>query len=106
MYGLWTMNPDGTSPSMIADSFTSAPSWSPDGMKVAVVRIEMMGETGIWVMNADGSGATQLTTEFGEELDPAWSPDGTQIAYTVTTVTAEGLHDGCRRHGQDPSGGR
>jgi hypothetical protein len=84
VYGLWTMNPDGTSPSMIADSFTGGASWSPDGKKVAVVRIEMMGETGIWVMNADGSGATQLTTEFGEELDPAWSPDGTQIAYTVT----------------------
>ena len=37
----------------------------------------------IWVMNADGSGDTQLTFEVsGLNAEPSWSPDGTRIAFT------------------------
>lgn len=39
-------------------------------------------QTDIWVMNADGTGATNLTdTSDLDEFDPVWSPDGTRIAY-------------------------
>ena len=39
----------------------------------------------IYVMNADGSGHTRLTTTANdvEDLDPSWSPDGRQIAWTT-----------------------
>ena len=35
----------------------------------------------VYVMNADGTGQTRLTTNLDLDLWPAWSPDGTQIAF-------------------------
>ena len=41
------------------------------------------GEYSIWVMEADGSGQTQLTPSDGRnDFDPAWSPDSTKIAFS------------------------
>jgi uncharacterized repeat protein (TIGR01451 family) len=37
--------------------------------------------TNIWVMNADGSNRTYLTSSTDTEQEPAFSPDGTRIAY-------------------------
>ena len=44
-------------------------------------RIVFAHDGDIWVMNADGSGRTQLTDHPDEDFDPAWSPDGSQIAF-------------------------
>lgn len=35
----------------------------------------------VWVANADGSSATQLTASPGLDRSPSWSPDGTKIAF-------------------------
>src|SRR3712207_7041278 len=35
----------------------------------------------VWTMNADGTGATKLTTNLNAESNPAVSPDGSRIAY-------------------------
>ncbi len=35
----------------------------------------------IYVMNADGSGQTNLTNNLGDDGVPAWSPDGSKIAF-------------------------
>jgi WD40-like Beta Propeller Repeat/Divergent InlB B-repeat domain len=35
----------------------------------------------IWIANADGSGATQLTASPGLDRSPRWSPDGTKISF-------------------------
>ncbi|HLL76337.1 MAG TPA: Calx-beta domain-containing protein [Pyrinomonadaceae bacterium] len=48
------------------------PAWSPDGTRIAFSR-----DSGIHIMNADGSGLRRLTDGFA----PAWSPDGTRIAF-------------------------
>ena len=37
--------------------------------------------TDIYVMNANGSGETPLTTNLASDNNPAWSPDGARIAF-------------------------
>ncbi len=83
--GLFVTNPDGTGltklPSVPGDT---DPAWSPDGSKIAFVRFRE-GGAGIWVMNADGTGARRITDGGpdvdGTDLGPAWSPDGSRIAF-------------------------
>src|SRR5689334_10585394 len=44
-------------------------------------RIVYSSEGDVYVINADGTGRTQLTEDPAEDFDPVWSPDGTQIAF-------------------------
>ena len=55
------------------------PSWSPDGSQIAF-HSPRGRNTGIHVMNADGSGQTRLTY-VAADYSPSWSPDGSQIAF-------------------------
>jgi len=64
------------------------PDWSPDGSKIAY-QGETTGNGDIYVMNADGSGQTQLTTAPQREFGTAWSPDGSQIAFVRVLGTAQ-----------------
>jgi len=56
-----------------------APAYSPDGTKIAFVS-DMSGPTLLYVMNADGTGVTPLTSTSGDKT-PSWSPDGKKIAF-------------------------
>jgi TolB protein len=58
-----------------------APSFSPDGSKIAYAT-NKTGNMDIWVANADGSGARQLTTSPAVDTAPAWSHTGQEIAFT------------------------
>src|SRR5688500_6242658 len=40
----------------------------------------------IWTINADGTGAVQLTSAAEASTEPQWSPDGSKIAYTSGTA--------------------
>ena len=73
-----------TLPSMAGDDF--APSWSPDGSRIAFVHREPRPHAlEIYVANADGSGRQRLTFDSGggrvSNVGPEWSPDGAWIAY-------------------------
>jgi Tol biopolymer transport system component len=64
--------------------------WSPDGMKIMYGAHPGNGNWAVWVMNADGTGAKQLTHPILLEpagsrgdLPGAWSPDGKQIVYSA-----------------------
>ena len=52
------------------------PRWSPDGTKIAFTQ---MGYDGLYVMNADGSGKTQLTADAGVGYLYQWSADSKEI---------------------------
>lgn len=56
------------------------PNYSPDGTKIAFTSQPPNGWPQIWVMSADGTNLTQLTTAQGYTCD--WSPDGEWIVYT------------------------
>ena len=59
----------------------SDPVWSPDGRKIAFVRLSK--PLGVYVVNADGSGVRNLTPKpmGAAYARPAWSPDGRKIAF-------------------------
>jgi hypothetical protein len=64
------------------------------GMATAVARrIAFMsnrdGPLEIYVMNANGSGQTNLTNNGVQDLAPAWSPDGSKIAFGSGVLTWE-----------------
>jgi Tol biopolymer transport system component len=61
------------------------PAWSPDGTRIAFVS-SRAGSFDIFVMNAGGSGQTDLTQSPAvDDMAPAWSPDGTRIAFASGT---------------------
>jgi len=71
------INPDGSgltrlSPGAGGDFF---PAWSPDGQKL----LFSVASGNLWVMNADGTGRTELARGFISQY--RWSPDGLRIAF-------------------------
>lgn len=78
-FDLRIISPDGTGERNLTntpDLDEGHPSWSPTGRQLAY---EANGD--IYVSNADGSGAQQLTTDPAFEFGPAWSRNGKQIYY-------------------------
>lgn len=79
---VYVMNVDGTGLQQLTQhrAEDDAPTWSPDGQKIAFVSYRNVLEGGIFTMNTDGSNIEELTNS-GEDY-PSWSPDGTQLACT------------------------
>jgi uncharacterized repeat protein (TIGR01451 family) len=76
---IYVSNPDGSGQKDLTFDLGSQdfrPAWSPDGTKIAFEAVL----AGIFVMNADGSNKTQLTTG-NYDTSPSWSPDGTRIVF-------------------------
>jgi TolB protein len=76
--GIHVMNADGTGAIQLTGSSSDDdPAWSPDGTKIAFTRNHRL-----WIMNADGSGQTELINENAfDDASPAFSPDGTKLAF-------------------------
>jgi TolB protein len=91
--GIMVMNSDGTNVRVVTASGGN-PSFDPSGTMIAFVN------NGIWKINVDGTGLTQLVADDGHW--PAWSPDGTQIAYGAPVGSVQQLFivnaDGTNRH--------
>jgi uncharacterized repeat protein (TIGR02543 family) len=70
------------------------PDWSPDGAQIAFDSSLATNQPTIHVMNADGSGITQISATpcCDRDFQPAWSPDGQRIAF-VSTRDGDGEYE-------------
>jgi Tol biopolymer transport system component len=71
---------------------TEMAAWSPDGRHIAVVGGkpgEVLKDGGIYVLNADGSGALKVADTNVADVPPVWSPDGRWLAFRKDYSTTE-----------------
>ena len=92
-YDLFVLNAAGTQVTRLTfDSIPDAnhfghtsrnPAWSPDGTRIAFDSTRS-GNLEVWVINADGTGLTNVSNHASQDYEPAWSPDGTQLTFIST----------------------
>jgi len=90
---LYEANPDGSDPHPFAAKtlgFAYSPVFSPDGTKVAyLTQPAERAPKSIFVANADGTGAHNVTGDTAIITSPlgapVWSPDGARIAFASTS---------------------
>ena len=59
---------------------------SPDGEKVAYMKLTMAGNDGLWIANADGSDPVRIVPPLGVSSPVSWSPDGTKLTFRKYVV--------------------
>jgi TolB protein len=85
---IYTIRPDGTHEKHLlggpkAGYSASGSAWSPDGKRIAFVRISLDYEDiELFVAGVDGSHARRIADDIDRFSTPAWSPGGRRIAYT------------------------
>jgi TolB protein len=70
-------------PIQLTHSLNYATAPAPDGKRLVMITV-IAGKGQIFVMNADGSQAVQITHDTIDYDDPQWSPDGKKIIATAT----------------------
>jgi dipeptidyl aminopeptidase/acylaminoacyl peptidase len=82
---IWVMNPDGSGQTALTGGSAGdgAPSWAPDGTRIAFQRCFSDG-CRLLVMNADGSGVTDLSVVMQVYGDtPSWTQDGRIVFHSM-----------------------
>jgi len=85
-YDIRIMNADGSNQHALTNDPVRrdySPTYSPDGRQIVFSSRASAGvqiQT-IWMMNADGSGAHQVTATPYQDRDPTFSPDGKRIVF-------------------------
>lgn len=102
-YEIYLMNPDGSGQTPLTSNTINdqAPAWSPDGTKIAFIRVDN-GHGELWVMDADGLNPRLVASDveywdlWRRPTTASWSPDGQQIAFVdqwpgkIAIINADG----------------
>ena len=71
------------------------PQWSPDSSRIAFIS-DRGGSAQVWIMNADGSNARQITNLSTEAGGVLFSPDGKKLVFT-SSVYSDCPDDACNK---------
>jgi uncharacterized repeat protein (TIGR01451 family) len=93
---LGTVAADGSGRTLLTSvpgEYIDSCSWSPDGTRLAFSArpFDTQAVNDVFVINADGTGRSNLTNGDGFNIYPSWSPDGTRVGYARWVYGAEGL---------------
>ncbi len=80
---IWVCNLDGSNRVQLTNNAATerAPSWSPDGTRIAFQRQWSGGDWELITMAANGSGIQAVTNNDKHDAHPSWSPDGRALVY-------------------------
>ncbi|MBK6302141.1 MAG: serine hydrolase [Actinomycetales bacterium] len=85
---VWSVATAGGEPTRLTSGpADSAPSWSPDGSRLAFVRAAD-GPGQLWLLPTAGGEPSRLTSLTWGAGAAVWSPDGTQIAFSAPVAPA------------------
>jgi Tol biopolymer transport system component len=89
---IYTVPVEGGAATRLTDSWTREPAFSPDGTKLAYVKVRELGpreeRTEVWGMPVEGGTAVLVADLPNRPANPVWSPDGKMIAFL--TVSGSG----------------
>lgn len=91
----------GRTRGFLRDGLAADPVFSPQGRRIALTRELPEIGRGVWIFNADGTGARQLTAPELVGAHPTWAPGGRKLAYaagpqgarTIRIIGADGNRD-------------
>ena len=109
--GVYVANGDGTQVRRVSgDGYAAAPTWSPDGKRLAYIRAEPANPRvwNLWVQPLGGERATRVTGhQFGQTWSASWFPDNQRICYThEDKIIVRNLSTGESRQFASPVAGR
>ena len=90
---IYVMDDDGSNVqrltfAKVPDGAKSGPTWSPDGKRIAFIRITAKGgmfqrqQSNLFLINQDGGNEQQLTNHPSLNTTFTWAPDGDRIAFS------------------------
>jgi TolB protein len=92
LVGIFVMDADGTNVRQLTQfqpnsgSADHSPSWSPDGRRIAFIRVTAALRSAIYTVNANGSGlrrVRRMPPDRPGAGTPNWSPDGTRLLFST-----------------------